>query len=225
MMTKCSANLKILADWRGTCTPGRTRRASTSENGWKPTSGPGPYSQQTSLVSSHKRKIWTVLPGRRWWGRRRSSRSTCWSPPGRMSPLLGASPLPGFLICISINIIFSFTFIFNSYSVQHPTADGWPTRSKRWSWRTRFARTRSSTTTGSGGPHTRRREGTPARDRFNILSSKSNILCTFYIFYIQYWINLFQGGVPAFVGFNAGNGTKSFAYMPYSQVLRCFKHI
>jgi len=26
-----------------------------------------------------------------------------------------------------------------------------------------------------------------------------------------------QGGVPAFVGFNAGNGTKSYAYMPYSQ--------
>eukprot|EP00095_Tigriopus_kingsejongensis_P008816 maker-scaffold1015_size70757-snap-gene-0.10 protein:Tk08816 transcript:maker-scaffold1015_size70757-snap-gene-0.10-mRNA-1 annotation:"hypothetical protein DAPPUDRAFT_305821" len=26
-----------------------------------------------------------------------------------------------------------------------------------------------------------------------------------------------QGGVPAFVGFNAGNGTKAFEYMPYSQ--------
>ena len=125
-----------------------------------------------------------LFPGRRWWGRRRSSRSTCSSPPGKMSPLLGASPLPGFLICISINIIFSFTFIFNLYSVQHPTADGWPTRSKRWSWRTRFARTRSSTTTGSGGPHTLRRVGIPARDRFNILSSKSNILCTFSIYSI-----------------------------------------
>ena len=173
-----------------------------------------------------KRKIWAVLPGRRWWGRRRSSRSTCSSPPGRMSPLLGASPLPGFLICISINIIFSFTFIFNLYSVQHPTADGWPTRSKRWSWRTRFARTRSSTTTGSGGPHTRRREATPARDRFNIIFIFSffNIRYSLYILYIQYLIliQLFQGGVPAFVGFNAGNGTKSFAYMPYSQVLRCF---
>lgn len=27
-----------------------------------------------------------------------------------------------------------------------------------------------------------------------------------------------QGGVPAFVGFNAGNGTKAYEYMPYSQV-------
>jgi len=26
-----------------------------------------------------------------------------------------------------------------------------------------------------------------------------------------------EGGVPAFVGFNAGNGTKSYAYLPYSQ--------
>ena len=29
-----------------------------------------------------------------------------------------------------------------------------------------------------------------------------------------------QGGVPAFVGFNAGNGTKAYEYKPYSQV--CF---
>jgi hypothetical protein len=28
-----------------------------------------------------------------------------------------------------------------------------------------------------------------------------------------------QGGTPAFIGFNAGNGTKSFEYKPYSQVL------
>ena len=27
-----------------------------------------------------------------------------------------------------------------------------------------------------------------------------------------------QGGVPAFIGFNAGNGTRSYEYMPYSQV-------
>jgi hypothetical protein len=26
-----------------------------------------------------------------------------------------------------------------------------------------------------------------------------------------------QGGVPAFVGFNAGNGTKSYEYKPFSQ--------
>ncbi len=26
-----------------------------------------------------------------------------------------------------------------------------------------------------------------------------------------------QGGVPAFVGFNAGNGTKAYEYRPYSQ--------
>ena len=26
-----------------------------------------------------------------------------------------------------------------------------------------------------------------------------------------------QGGVPAFVGFNAGNGTKAYEYLPYSQ--------
>ena len=36
----------------------------------------------------------------------------------------------------------------------------------------------------------------------------------------SFYINMtsYQGGVPAFVGFNAGNGTKSYAYMPYSQV-------
>ena len=27
-----------------------------------------------------------------------------------------------------------------------------------------------------------------------------------------------QGGIPAFVGFNAGNGTKAYEYKPYSQV-------
>ena len=27
-----------------------------------------------------------------------------------------------------------------------------------------------------------------------------------------------QGGVPAFIGFNAGNGTNSYEYKPYSQV-------
>ena len=27
-----------------------------------------------------------------------------------------------------------------------------------------------------------------------------------------------EGGVPAFVGFNAGNGTRSFEYIPYSQM-------
>ena len=42
----------------------------------------------------------------------------------------------------------------------------------------------------------------------------------FPIFKIQYWTQLHQGGVPAFVGFNAGNGTKSYSYMPYSQVRR-----
>ena len=26
-----------------------------------------------------------------------------------------------------------------------------------------------------------------------------------------------QGGVPAFIGFNAGNGTRAYQYMPYSQ--------
>jgi hypothetical protein len=26
-----------------------------------------------------------------------------------------------------------------------------------------------------------------------------------------------QGGVPAFVGFNAGNGTKAYEYKPFSQ--------
>ena len=26
-----------------------------------------------------------------------------------------------------------------------------------------------------------------------------------------------QGGTPAFVGFNAGNGTRSYQYLPYSQ--------
>lgn len=26
-----------------------------------------------------------------------------------------------------------------------------------------------------------------------------------------------EGGVPAYVGFNAGNGTRSFEYKPYSQ--------
>ena len=26
-----------------------------------------------------------------------------------------------------------------------------------------------------------------------------------------------QGGVPAYVGFNAGNGTKAYEYLPYSQ--------
>lgn len=26
-----------------------------------------------------------------------------------------------------------------------------------------------------------------------------------------------EGGVPAYVGFNAGNGTRSFEYLPYSQ--------
>lgn len=26
-----------------------------------------------------------------------------------------------------------------------------------------------------------------------------------------------QGGTPAFVGFNAGNGTNAYEYMPYSQ--------
>ena len=28
-----------------------------------------------------------------------------------------------------------------------------------------------------------------------------------------------QGGVPAFIGFNAGNGTRSYEYMPYSQAI------
>ena len=28
-----------------------------------------------------------------------------------------------------------------------------------------------------------------------------------------------QGGTPAFVGFNAGNGTNSYEYKPYSQVI------
>ena len=27
-----------------------------------------------------------------------------------------------------------------------------------------------------------------------------------------------EGGVPAFVGFNAGNGTRAYEYKPYSQV-------
>lgn len=27
-----------------------------------------------------------------------------------------------------------------------------------------------------------------------------------------------EGGIPAYVGFNAGNGTQSFEYLPYSQM-------
>ena len=27
-----------------------------------------------------------------------------------------------------------------------------------------------------------------------------------------------QGGTPAFIGFNAGNGTRAYEYKPYSQV-------
>ena len=37
-------------------------------------------------------------------------------------------------------------------------------------------------------------------------------------FVFSLYMTSYQGGVPAFVGFNAGNGTKSYAYMPYSQV-------
>lgn len=33
-----------------------------------------------------------------------------------------------------------------------------------------------------------------------------------------------QGGIPAFVGFNAGNGTKAYEYKPYSQVSWCLLH-
>merc|ERR550534_3447022 len=32
--------------------------------------------------------------------------------------------------------------------------------------------------------------------------------------------NTGQGGVPAYVGFNAGNGTRAYEYKPYSQDMR-----
>ena len=52
----------------------------------------------------------------------------------------------------------------------------------------------------------------PARAR----SSSILLQLPWYFHFISIWI--LQGGVPAFIGFNAGNGTKSYAYMPYSQV-------
>ena len=91
-----------------------------------------------------------------------------------MFPLQEESPLPGIYIFIFINIcicknIWISIFINNIYSFQCPPPDGWRTRSKQWSWRTKFGLMPSSTTTGWAGPPILRQEGTPARDRFNIL--------------------------------------------------------